>query len=324
MKKILFISLAITIFSQSKAQTNSASITQSGWYRIAINGPLAVGQNGGTRAAAKFILRDLTSGLHQTVEFLAYINFGNNPSLVVLNNSYYTTGSPPFVKIRLLEGNTYEGASVEVYVNVQSSNTESYYLDDNIQEYGWTAVNWQQVSTSSGDNDGVPTGFTAHVINLQNLVKGYVTNTGTQKSFYNGNLYVSGNILVNKTSQANSSYKLDIDGNARANKIVVNTTGADYVFDSAYQLLKVDSLKDFIHKYHHLPGVLSAGEMQDQGLDVGDNQMALLRKIEELTLYIIKINQELELKNEKIQELELMKLQIDSIEKKITQLKRSH
>jgi len=324
MKKILFIILAIAIFSQGKAQTNSASITQSGWYRIAINGPLAIGQGGGTRAAAKFILRDLTSGLHQTVEFLAYINFGNNPSLVVLNNSYYTTGSPPFVKIRLLEGNTYEGASVEVYVNVQSSNTESYYLDDNIQANGWTAVNWQQVSTSSGDNDGVPTGFTAHVINLQNLVKGYVTNTGMQESFYNGNLYVSGNILVNKTSQANSSYKLDIDGNARANKIVVNTTGADYVFDSAYQLPKVDSLKAFIQKYHHLPGVLSAGEMQDQGLDVGDNQMVLLKKIEELTLYIIKINHELEQKNEKIQELELMKLQIDSIEKKITQLERSH
>jgi hypothetical protein len=324
MKKLLCIALTTAIFSQAKAQTNSATITQSGWYRIAINGPLIAGQNGGTRAAAKFILRDITSSLHQTVEFLAYLNYGKSPSLVVLNNSYYTTGTPPFAKIRLLEGSTYEGASVEVYVNAPNSNSESYYLDDNIQQAGWTPVNWQQVSTTSGDNDGVPAGFTPHIINLQNLVTGYVTDIGMQQSFYNGNLYISGNILVNKTSQTNTSYKLDINGNARANKIVVNTTGADYVFDSAYQLPKVDSLNAFIQKYHHLPGVLSAGEMQDQGLDVGDNQMVLLKKIEELTLYIIKINQELKQKNEKIQQLELIKLRVDAIEKKMEKIKESH
>lgn len=96
-----------------------------------------------------------------------------------------------------------------------------------------------------------------------------------------------GNVLIGKTSQANNSYKLDINGNVRANKIVVNTTGADFVFDSTYKLLTLDSLHSFIQKYHHLPAIASAYEMKKEGLNVGDNQTILLQKIEELTLYTI-------------------------------------
>lgn len=131
------------------------------------------------------------------------------------------------------------------------------------------------------------------------------------------NLTVYGNVLIGKTSQTNSSYKLDINGDARANKVVVNTTGADFVFDSAYQLPKVDSLSAFIEKYHHLPDIQSAQEMQKQGLDVGANQMKLLQKIEELTLYIIDLKKQLELKNEEIQQLEKINLRVTAIEKKL-------
>jgi hypothetical protein len=114
------------------------------------------------------------------------------------------------------------------------------------------------------------------------------------------NLTVYGNLLIGKTSQTNTSYKLDVDGIIRSQKVVVNTTGADYVFDSTYRLLEFDSLNAFIQKFHHLPGVQPADQMQKQGLDVAENQMVLLKKIEELTLYIIKINREVELKNKKL------------------------
>jgi hypothetical protein len=109
-----------------------------------------------------------------------------------------------------------------------------------------------------------------------------------------GNGIIAGNVLIGKTSQTNTSYKMDINGNARANKIVVNTTGADYVFDPAYHLLSLDSVNAFIQKYHHLPGVPSADEMQKKGLDVGNNQMKLLQKIEELTLIVIEQNKRIE------------------------------
>jgi len=109
-----------------------------------------------------------------------------------------------------------------------------------------------------------------------------------------GNGIIAGNVLIGKTSQTNTTYKLDINGNARANKIVVNTTGADYVFDPAYHLLPLDSVNAFIQKYHHLPGIPSANEMQKEGLDVGDNQMKLLQKIEELMLIVIQENRRIE------------------------------
>ncbi|GAA4314510.1 hypothetical protein [Compostibacter hankyongensis] len=97
----------------------------------------------------------------------------------------------------------------------------------------------------------------------------------------------SGNVLIGKTYQTNTSYKLDVNGNVRANKVVVNTTGADFVFDPAYRLPTLDSLNGYIATHRHLPDVPSAETMQREGLDVGDNQVTLLQKIEELTLYLI-------------------------------------
>lgn len=135
------------------------------------------------------------------------------------------------------------------------------------------------------------------------------------------NLTVYGNVLIGKTTQSNSSYKLDVDGIIRSQKVVVNSTGADFVFEPSYQLTELDSLNAFIRKYQHLPDVPSAEEMKKKGLDVGDNQILLLQKIEELTLYIIKINGELALKDKKIQQLESMNLRIDAIEQEIKKIK---
>jgi hypothetical protein len=158
------------------------------------------------------------------------------------------------------------------------------------------------------------------------IVIGYNAIGAGSNSVVLGNTFISktllkGNVLIGKTSQQNSSYVLDVNGDARANKVVVNTTGADFVFDSAYQLPKVDSLNAFIEKYHHLPEIQSAQEMQKQGLDVGANQMKLLQKIEELTLYIIDLRKELVIKNQEIQQLETINRRVTVIEEEIKKIK---
>ncbi len=96
---------------------------------------------------------------------------------------------------------------------------------------------------------------------------------------YLGNTAIGGNTA--------SNYKLDVYGNLRANLVVVNTTGADFVFDTTYRLSPLPELERYIHANHHLPEVAPAKQMQEQGLDLGDNQTRLLQKVEELTLYII-------------------------------------
>lgn len=103
-----------------------------------------------------------------------------------------------------------------------------------------------------------------------------------------------GNVLIGKTSQSNNTYKLDVNGNVRANKIVVNTTGADFVFEKKYPLMDLSTLEKYINENQHLPGIETAKQMQANGVDLGDNQTKLLQKIEELTLYVIEQQKQME------------------------------
>jgi hypothetical protein len=104
----------------------------------------------------------------------------------------------------------------------------------------------------------------------------------------------SGNVLIGKTSQINSNYLLDVNGNVRANQVVVNSSGADFVFEPGYSLMPIAELEKYIQTNHHLPGVAAAQEMTQDGLDVGANQTVLLKKIEELTLYVMQQQKEIE------------------------------
>ncbi len=103
----------------------------------------------------------------------------------------------------------------------------------------------------------------------------------------------NGNILIGKASQTNSTYKLDVAGNVRANRVTVNSTGADFVFDSAYSLPALSDLATFIEANHHLPLIPSAADMEKDGMDLGDSQTRLLQKTEELTLYAIEADKQI-------------------------------
>jgi hypothetical protein len=114
----------------------------------------------------------------------------------------------------------------------------------------------------------------------------------------------AGNILIGKYSVTNADYILDVNGNVRANKIVVNTTGADYVFEKRYPLLSLDSLRKYIVENHHLPGIEPASQMQKEGVDVGNNQTMLLKKMEEMTLYILQQQKEIQELKARLERLE--------------------
>jgi hypothetical protein len=115
--------------------------------------------------------------------------------------------------------------------------------------------------------------------------------------------YNSGNILIGKTTQINTAYKLDVAGKVRADEIIVNTTGADFVFDSTYKLRTLPELETFIKQNKHLPEIAPAKEMQENGVSAGEMQAKLLQKIEELTLYVI----------EQQKKMEAMQLELDQL-----------
>ena len=121
----------------------------------------------------------------------------------------------------------------------------------------------------------------------------------------NGYTYFNGtNVLIGKTTQSNTSYKLDVAGPVRANEIVVNTTGADYVFEEDYQLKTLSEVEAFIREHGHLPDIPSAKEMQTNGMAVGELYTKLLEKIEELTLYQIELINIIKVQDQRIANLE--------------------
>lgn len=99
--------------------------------------------------------------------------------------------------------------------------------------------------------------------------------------------------------------KLAVNGTVCATKVRVASTGcwADYVFDNGYKLRSLAEVEQYINQHRHLPEVPSAAEVEKNGLDVGDNQATLLKKIEELTLYVIEQNKKLESQQQQIDQL---------------------
>ncbi|UAY53263.1 Ig-like domain-containing protein [Ferruginibacter albus] len=89
-------------------------------------------------------------------------------------------------------------------------------------------------------------------------------------------------------------YKLAVNGDALFTKIKVKaynaTTWPDYVFADNYNLPKLKEVEQYLKQNKHLRGIPSALEIQTNGIDVADNEAALLQKIEELTLYVIDEN----------------------------------
>jgi hypothetical protein len=93
----------------------------------------------------------------------------------------------------------------------------------------------------------------------------------------------------------NPTEKLSVNGNIITKKVRVTQTGwADYVFDKDYELPSLREVEEFIKQHKHLPEVPTAKEVQEKGVDVGDTQVLLLKKIEELTLYLIEVDKKLE------------------------------
>jgi hypothetical protein len=102
-------------------------------------------------------------------------------------------------------------------------------------------------------------------------------------------------------------YRLAVNGNAVFVKVVVKQkqNWPDYVFANNYDLRPLSEVEQYIQQNHHLPEVPSAEEVKKDGLDLGNNQAALLKKIEELTLYVIEQNKKLaeqQLKTEALQQ----------------------
>jgi hypothetical protein len=102
-----------------------------------------------------------------------------------------------------------------------------------------------------------------------------------------------GNVGIGTTSP---DQKLTVNGTVHATRVKVDATvpTPDYVFEKSYALATLDEVKSYIDENKHLPEIPSAKEMEAKGIDVGEMNMLLLKKVEELTLYVIELKKELD------------------------------
>ena len=111
-----------------------------------------------------------------------------------------------------------------------------------------------------------------------------------------------------------AGFELAVGGGIVAEEVVVDLQPwADYVFESDYELKSLSEVENFIQKEKHLPGVSSAKEIAENGLNLGEMQKTQMEKIEELYLHVIEMNKQLQtLKTEN----EALKTKVDQLEKR--------
>jgi hypothetical protein len=118
----------------------------------------------------------------------------------------------------------------------------------------------------------------------------------------------TGNVGIGTASPTS---KLTVAGDIRAREIMVDANaGADFVFAPDYRLRPLDEVETFIKDNRRLPDVAPADSMVQNGVNMGEMQIKLLQKIEELTLYVIELKKENEAQQKAYREL---KKEIDNI-----------
>jgi len=168
------------------------------------------------------------------------------------------------------------------------------------------------------NNSGSYTNYAAASLSLLNGTISNVTNhtvTGavvgvdninidsTWAGYFIGKGYFSGKVGIG--TKATSS-ALTVKGKIDCEEIEVKNIGADYVFDKEYELLPLDKVETYINENGHLPGIAPASETE-KGVNLSEFSEQLLKKVEELTLYMIELKKENEKLKEEVKALSIQK-----------------
>lgn len=193
----------------------------------------------------------------------------------------------------------------------------------------WT-LSGNNISYSAG-NIGVGTSSPEYLLDVNgsfNASNIFIDGTeiGPSPWSISGNdlFYSNGNIGIGTVNT--QGYMLAVGGSMVAESIKVELQGnwPDFVFKKEFSLVSLKEVEAYIQKNHHLPNVPSAKEVKTKGINLGEMDATLLRKIEELTLYSIKQQKEIDsLKQMLGKKLKAENSIIESLEKRLVKLEKS-
>lgn len=121
------------------------------------------------------------------------------------------------------------------------------------------------------------------------------------------NIRMNGKVGVNIDNRfvGDYDYTLAVKGGILTSEVFVKEVDEwhDYVFSDDYRLMTLADLEHYIHDNGHLPDLPSTAEVREKGYNIVEMEGILLKKIEELTLYAIELQRELETQKEIIERL---------------------
>jgi hypothetical protein len=235
-----------------------------------------------------------TSDLHIHEATLSPYNQGFEPLEDGLRDDpvsegYYST------TLRLTNGLAQTGFLIEQFDKTVNM---TQYENADINLYGYSGLGLQinrygriGIADTSRPEYKVNVGGNTHIkggLNIDNNV-----------SAVNGNF--SGSLYVTGLSRLGNGFECSYDGQVRTKSLTVTLSGwSDFVFDEDYRLPSLYELEKYVTTNRHLPDIPSAKEVEDNGVDLGEMNAKLLQKVEELTLYVIDLQKQIdELKKNK-------------------------
>lgn len=187
-------------------------------------------------------------------------------------------------------------------------------------------------SAGSGDYTGIDFGAVWGGADNPLARIGMITTfTGSKLQFGTSNNYATGitnaamtidqtgNVAIGTTDP--QGYMLAVNGSVIATSVTVKlqTSWPDYVFKPNYKLPSLLEVKTYIDKNQHLPEVPSEIEVTKKGINLGEMNKVLVKKVEELTLYLIDKDKQLADQQKQIDELKQQSdIRITALEKALS------
>jgi hypothetical protein len=121
----------------------------------------------------------------------------------------------------------------------------------------------------------------------------YMTNYGDAEGTTGIFIKKGGNVGIGTTAPDQA---LTVKGKIHTNEVIIDMKDpiADFVFHPSYKLMPLTQVEQYVKTNSHLPEIPSAAEVSKNGMSIGDMQNKLLQKVEELTLYVIEQQKEIE------------------------------
>jgi hypothetical protein len=120
--------------------------------------------------------------------------------------------------------------------------------------------------------------------------------------------FYAGNVGIGLDNPASVDAKLAVKGKIHAQEVVVDLQGAvmppDYVFERTYNLTPLSEVESYIQAHKHLPEIPAGSELERDGVKLREMNMLLLKKVEELTLYLIEQQKVIAVQDARLKALE--------------------